>query len=260
MELLDYQRLFERQAAIREDYQSKTPFRFVVFDDFFAPEQAEYIYQHYPVIDTEWNGTTYIDQQNKFQVNKFEKGSVMRALFDELNGQKFLDWIREVTQVEDELVGDDELFGAGLHQSKTGAFLNVHIDYNLHPTTKFHRRLNAIVYMNKDWKDEYEGHLELWDVTSGDEKVLLAKVAPTFNRCVIFETNEVSFHGHPKMLNTPPDITRKSIATYYYSKTRPESEAVPYHNTLYVNTEGVGGQVKRFTSGVKALLERINKK
>ena len=154
---------------------------------------------------------------------------------------------------------DPNLFGGGLHQSIRGAFLNVHVDYNFHPDTRHHRRLNVLVYMNKDWKDEYEGHLELWDLSDG-RKTLLAKVAPLFNRCVIFETNEISFHGHPKPLNAPEGVNRKSIATYYYTATRPEHEIAGEHNTVYVNTEGTGGQIKRFTSGVKALLERINKK
>ena len=133
------------------------------------------------------------------------------------------------------------------------------MDYNIHPKTKFHRRLNVLVYMNKDWKEEYEGHLELWDLSNG-KKELLGKYAPTFNRCVIFETNEISFHGHPKQLKTPDNINRKSIATYYYTKSRPESEIAGDHNTIYVNTEGPKGQVKRFASGVRAFLERINKK
>lgn len=78
-----------------------------------------------------------------------------------------------------------------------------------------------------------------------------------FNRCVIFETNEISYHGHPKPLKTPEGINRKSLATYYYTLTRPAGEAVGEHNTMYVNTEGVGGHVKRLQSGIKALIERI---
>ena len=77
---------------------------------------------------------------------------------------------------------------------------------------------------------------------------------------IIFETNEISFHGHPKQLNTPKDINRKSIATYYYTKNRPQEEMAEEHNTIYVNTEGFNGKVKRFNSGVKAFLERINTK
>jgi Rps23 Pro-64 3,4-dihydroxylase Tpa1-like proline 4-hydroxylase len=113
--------------------------------------------------------------------------------------------------------------------------------------------------MNQDWKSDYEGQLELWDITP-EKSTLLERIMPSFNRCVIFETNEKSFHGHPKPLNTPDGVNRKSIATYYYTKERPAEEIAPGHNTLYVNTEGVQGQLKRFSSGLKALSERIKPK
>ena len=157
------------------------------------------------------------------------------------------------------MIADPELFGGGLHQSIKGAFLNVHIDYNFHPKTKHHRRLNVLIYMNKNWGDEYEGHLELWDINETRQN-LLEKISPKFNRCVIFETNDVSFHGHPKPLNIPDGMSRKSLATYYYTKTRPSSEISADHNTIFVNTEGSQGHVKRFKSGIKVFLERINKK
>lgn len=257
MEFIDMDSLRARQAAIRQDYQSKKPFRYVMFEGFFKPEQAEQIYQSYPDIEFgEWNGTTYIDQKNKFAKTSFEPGSLFDRAFAELNSPEFLKWLESVTGIE-ELEGDPQLFGGGLHQSIHGAFLNVHVDYNYHPETKHHRRCNVLVYMNKDWKDEYEGHLELWDLSDG-KMDQLGKFAPLFNRCVIFETNEISFHGHPKKLNTPQGMTRKSIATYYYTATRPGEEVAADHNTVYVNTEGASGQVKRFQSGVKAFLERIN--
>ncbi len=260
MEFINFKNLLERQFQIKTDYQSKTTFHCAMFENFFLPDQAELIYQNYPdVKEGKWDGTTYIDQKNKFAKSLFEKNSVMYRVFKELNSPEFINWLQDITQIEDKLIADDELFGGGLHQSINGAFLNVHVDYNLHPKTKFHRRLNVLIYMNKDWKKEYEGSLELWDLTNGKKK-LMGNYAPTFNRCVIFETNEVSFHGHPKPLKTPPGVNRKSMATYYYTKTRPKHEIVKDHNTLYVNTEGVGGQVKRFSSGVKAFLERINKK
>ncbi|WP_027003009.1 2OG-Fe(II) oxygenase [Hugenholtzia roseola] len=259
MQLINLEALKSRTEAIKADYQSKKPFRYVMFENFFEAEVAELVHQNYPTIaDGLWDGTTYLDQKNKFQKTDFEAGSVMHQLFTELNSKPFLNWIQEISEIEEELIGDEQLFGGGLHQSINGAFLNVHVDYNIHPKTQFHRRLNVLVYMNKDWKDEYEGHLELWDLT-GEKKVLLGKYAPSFNRCVIFETNEISFHGHPKPLKTPQGINRKSIATYYYTKERPAHEIAEGHNTIYVNTEGATGQVKRFTSGVRAFLERINK-
>jgi Rps23 Pro-64 3,4-dihydroxylase Tpa1-like proline 4-hydroxylase len=259
MNLINFKRLQDDFESIKEEFKSKKPFSFVMIENFFLPEKAEAIYASYPAIENgKWDGTTYLDQKNKFQKTKFESGSIFETVFRELNSPEFLKWLEQVTGIPD-LIDDTELFGGGLHQSVSGAFLNVHVDYNIHPETKQHRRLNVLVYMNKDWKETYEGHLELWDLTDG-KKEQIARYAPEFNRCVIFETNEISFHGHPKPLNTPPEVNRKSIATYYYTKTRPENETASEHNTIYVNTEGVQGQMKRFSSGVKAFLERINHK
>lgn len=258
MKYINFIGLEERLNTIRDDFQSKKPFHYTMFEDFFRPEVSNLIYEGYPSIeDGRWDSTTYVDQKNKFQKVTFEEGSIFKSVFQELNSPDFLKWLSSVTGIHD-LLGDDELFGGGLHQSIQGAFLNVHVDYNIHPKTKFHRRLNVLVYMNKNWKEEYEGQLELWDINE-NEKVLLAKISPLFNRCVIFETNEISFHGHPKSLKTPPEVNRKSIATYYYTVSRPADEINSGHNTIYVNTEGLAGQIKRLTSGVKAFLERISR-
>jgi Rps23 Pro-64 3,4-dihydroxylase Tpa1-like proline 4-hydroxylase len=258
MKYINAPSLEDRLAAIRHEFRSNQPFKYTMFDGFFHSDMADRIHDNYPLIqDGQWDGTTYIDQKNKFQKNRFAAGSIQAEVFDELNSGIFLKWLEEVTGIQ-ELHADDELFGGGLHQSTTGAFLNVHVDYNLHPKTRFHRRLNVLVYLNRGWRDEYEGHLELWDL-SDNQRTLLAKYAPSFNRCVIFETNEISYHGHPRPLKTPTGVNRKSLATYYYTPTRPAEETASEHNTLYVNTEGASGQVKRLQSGIKALVERIRR-
>lgn len=260
MQLINFNRLQEDKLKIKADYQSKKPFRYVMFENFFQKEKADLILNNYPEVKVgEWDGTTYLDQKNKFQKTDFETGSIMEQAFKEINSEEFRAWLNDVTEIEEPLLADEKLFGGGLHQSVNGAFLNVHVDYNIHPETNFHRRLNVIVYMNKEWEAKYEGNLELWDL-SGDSKKQIGDIQPLFNRCVIFETNEISFHGHPKKLNTPKGMNRKSLATYYYTKSRPAAEITESHNTVYVNTEGVSGKVKRFNSGVKALLERINNK
>lgn len=257
MEYIDIESIKDKADELKEKFQSQKPFKYIVFENFFLAEKAEEIYQSYPTIkEGKWDGTTYIDQKNKFQKTDFEKDSTFDKVFKELNSAEFLKSIENVTGLVG-LRGDEELFGGGLHQSVKGAFLNVHVDYNIHPKTKYHRRLNIIIYLNKDWMEEYEGHLELWDFTDGN-KNLLSKIAPTFNRCVIFETNEISYHGHPKKLNTPEGVNRKSLAAYYYTETRPEKEIAEEHNTVYVNTEGVGGYLKRLRSGIKAFIERIS--
>ncbi|MDH4088855.1 MAG: 2OG-Fe(II) oxygenase [Cyclobacteriaceae bacterium] len=259
MKLINFESLQKGADTIRRDYDSKTPFHYTMFEGFFTPQAAELIYDEYPAIqDGKWDGTTYIDQKNKFQKTTFEPNSILENAMSELNSDPFLHWLEKISGI-DNLKADMELFGGGLHQSIAGAFLNVHVDYNIHPKTKYHRRLNVLVYMNKDWKDEYEGHLELWDFSQG-KKIQLAKYAPLFNRCVIFETNEISYHGHPKPLKTPSGVNRKSIATYYYTESRPLTEIAEAHNTIYVNTEGLAGQFKRLISGSKAFVERFIKR
>lgn len=79
------------------------------------------------------------------------------------------------------------------------------------------RRINVLIYLNKNWKKNYGGYLELWDKKMR-KKVLSTQ--PIFNRCVIFNTDSDAFHGHPDPLNTPENITRKSLALYYYTASK----------------------------------------
>ncbi len=256
-ELIDFERLNSIKEQLKAEFNDpKKPFKWLCFESFFCPEAAERILAAYPdVTKGSWDGTTYINQKNKYALTSFED-PLLQQVFAELNSERLLSIISEITKIDD-LKPDAKLFGGGLHQSLKGAFLDVHVDFNYHPETKQHRRLNILIYMNKDWTQDYNGFLELWDLPTSQQ---LAYIAPDFNRCVIFETNEVSFHGHPKPLNTPPHISRKSIAAYYYTDTRPAHEIAGEHNTVYVNTEGLGGNLKNIKSGMKAFLERVNKK
>ncbi|MBC8084820.1 MAG: 2OG-Fe(II) oxygenase [Hymenobacter sp.] len=255
-ELIDFERLEASLPQLREQWNTpQRPFRYLTYDGFFRAELAERILAAYPPVTRgQWDGTTYINQLNKFALTQFgPEQQLLQQVFAELNGPRFLSQLEQLTSITG-LVGDEELFGGGLHQSVAGAFLDVHVDFNYHRTTKYHRRLNVIVYMNHDWQPDYNGYLELWDMTAKEQ---LEAIAPTFNRCVIFETNEVSFHGHPKRLATPEGVTRKSLATYYYSATRPATEITGARNTLYVNTEGAGGVLKNLKSAFRAALERV---
>ena len=89
------------------------------------------------------------------------------------------------------------------------------------------RRINVLVYLNKDWKEEYGGHFEVWnrELTQAEAKIL-----PIFNRCATSH----SYHGHPPPLTCPPDRTRKSIATYYFSNGRPADDETTKHAVAFV--------------------------
>jgi len=260
MKYVDLDSLENRLQAIRADFQSRIPFRYTVIESFFEPSKAELIASEYPPVQSGvWDGTTYIDQVKKFQRSTFEPNTIVSDVLQELNSNEFLNWLQEVTDIK-ALIADPTFFGGGLHQSVNGAYLNVHVDFNLHPKTNHHRRLNVLIYLNSDWKEEFGGFLELWDLRDKKRKIQLANIAPTFNRCVVFETSEISFHGHPKPLNMPIGATRKSIATYYYTDANPSAVRSDSHNTIYVNTEGASGFFRKFYSVSKSILERLEKK
>ena len=131
------------------------------------------------------------------------------------------------------LTGIDALYslpdalGGGLHQGGDGSFLDIHIDFNIHTERGIHRRINLLIFFNKEWKEEYGGHTELWN---SDMTKLEKKVFPSFNRCLIFETNEISYHGYAP-IKLPPGITRKSAYAYYYTELR--EGAAKYHDTVF---------------------------
>jgi hypothetical protein len=109
--------------------------------------------------------------------------------------------------------------GAGFHEIANGGRLGLHVDFRIHGRLRLQRRLNLLLYLNKSWQDSYGGHFEMWDKAI---KQRVHRVAPLFNRCVIFNTDNNSWHGHPEPLNTPPGVTRKSMALYYYTASHTE--------------------------------------
>ncbi len=138
---------------------------------------------------------------------------LQRDFFRAANSPEMCRYIQDITDIES-VVADDDLFGGGLHEIRRGGYLRVHTDFNYHPTTGLNRRLNLLLYLNPVWKDEWNGHIELWNEAISRPYV---KLQPIANRVLLFETTEVSYHGHPSPLLTPPDFHRRSMAVYYYS-------------------------------------------
>lgn len=255
MKYINLHKLEVEKESLKDEWKSRKKFGYLIIEDFFDKENANELHDNYPILrEYGKKSRTYLNGKGKYQKTTFEDLAIYKAVFDELNSRKFLKLIEFITGIEN-LLPDEELFGGGLHQSEKGAFLNVHIDFNIHPKSKHYRRLNIIVYMNKDWKKEYNGYLEFWDMESD---IMLEKVKPIFNRCVIFETNEVSYHGHPHPINTPRGIYRNSIAAYYYTKEYPSNSGIE-HSTVYVNTEGAQGLVKKALVGIKGVLNKVLK-
>jgi hypothetical protein len=170
-------------------------------------------------------------------VNEFKKVQVTNAsLFAEpiaqlnlaLASPEFLDLLSYVFDIPN-LLADNQLVGGGIHETGARGYLDVHIDFNYIKERQLHRRLNILIYFNKDWKEEWGGNIELWDE---HVKVCHHSFSPVFNRCVVFVTNEISYHG-VTAVNCPPDQMRKSFAAYYYTKEAPIGWTGDSHSTIF---------------------------
>lgn len=209
-------------------YNDARPFPHIVIDNFFPDEILDNVLNEFPSINT-------MIQKNKTPTTHVKGSSSIEQLWGAqtintmriLNSQNFLAGLQILTDIPG-LITDPNYFGGGLHQIGRDGFLSIHADFNF--ASGIHRRINLLLYLNHNWKSSYNGFLELWDnnLKEGIE------IKPIFNRCVIFNTTSDSFHGHPLPLKCPKDVTRKSIALYYYSATRPANEIRESHNTIYV--------------------------
>ena len=230
--------LDELAEANKNKFEQNEPFSHILLEDFFKKDFLQEILDEFPDLEKKNDSMEFNTKSDKkkFATNvEFEYPEKISNFLSFLNSFKFITFLQKLTGIKESLVPDPYFFGGGLHQIKRGGFLKVHADFNYHPQMKLDRRLNLLIYLNKEWKDEYGGFLELWDKNM---KNCVKKLSPRFNNIVVFNTNDYSFHGHPDPLNCPENISRKSIALYYYSNGRPSKEINPnlrYHNTIYKN-------------------------
>lgn len=224
-----------RQLA--DQFANASPFKHVSIDGFFTEDTVQALVEHFPGFDEKLAINENGEVGAKAVHEKVRNlGNPYQELDDLVKTEEFRELISTITGIPD-LRYDPHYFGGGTHENLHGQSLDAHVDFNFHPITRQHRRLNMIFYLSDEWKDEWGGSIQLhrdpYLPPSQDEIVV---VTPLFNRCVIFETNEYSWHGFPR-INLPEEkrhLSRKSFALYYYTDTRPSEELGPEHSTIYV--------------------------
>lgn len=235
-QLLDYDRLRKRLVSSHAAYTGAVPFPHTVIDDFVRDEVVDAVLQGFPApsADIKWRQLVATGTDGgRVQFNKqgmphlFKVPAVIRQLIWELNSGTFIRSLEKLTGIEN-LIPDPSLRGGGLHQILPGGLLGVHADFTHHADYDLERRVNLLLYLNQDWQDEFEGHLELWNQ---DASQCIKRIRPLAGRCVIFNTDADSFHGHPRPLKCPEGRTRKSIAIYYYTVGRSDKNVEPTRKT-----------------------------
>ena len=216
---------------MREDYQRARPFPHVVIDDLLPEAVLDAVVDEFPEPNGQWR--QFDDpRQKKFGggVTELDLGPTTRNVLAEFNSWAFVEFIQALTGIAEPLIPDPYYRGGGLHQILAGGYLKVHADFNKHPEFGLDRRVNVLLYLNRDWQPEWGGQLELWNASMSRAD---QRIEPSFNRMVIFTITDSAFHGHPDPLECPAGRARRSLAFYYYSNGRPDAEQSEPHRTLF---------------------------
>jgi Rps23 Pro-64 3,4-dihydroxylase Tpa1-like proline 4-hydroxylase len=228
--------VIEQTGLLRAKFESARPFKHLVIEHFLKKDVAEALLRDFPAFDPKRALNEFGEVGKKAVNERIETLSPSyAAVADYLKSAAFLGLMSDLTGIPD-LMPDVNMYGGGTHENRHGQELDAHVDFNYDPKTKLHRRLNLLVYLNREWDESWGGSIELHSNPRKPDENEIASIAPLLNRAVIFETNEYSWHGFQK-INLPADkrrLSRKSLSVYLYTKTRPEQEIVPEHGTFYV--------------------------
>ena len=231
----------QEAPAWGEAYRAAQPFPHIVLDGLLDPGLLRRVTAEIPsplAPNSLFSADVKHLQERKFAWRDVAAlGPESTRLIAFFNGKPFLEFLSTLTGIAG-LVPDPYMWGAGFHQILAGGKLAIHADFNIHPTTQLYRRVNLLLYLNEGWEAAWGGDLELWNAAMD---ACAAKIAPTFNRLVLFSTSDISFHGHPEPMTAPPDRVRRSLALYYYTY---ERLAHDEHSTLWRDRPDDGGQVQ----------------
>lgn len=225
-----------RDAADGIEYFEE-PFKHIILDNFFPEELADICLSKFPELEhPSWEYANDKDIEVKYRTTWKSEFDIPEGIVDAiriLNSSIVLKAIGERVSIP-KLVPDVYFTGGGLNATMPGGLLDVHVDGNYHDATGLNRRMNVLVYLNKGWQPEYGGEFGVYD---SQGKVCLKKIAPLFNRLIIFDTHDFSYHGLPDPISFPAGTSRKSIILYYYTlEPRPDHQiaAKEPHSALWV--------------------------
>lgn len=228
-------------APLAKEYQSGKPYNHICIDNFF-PEQVLWRVQgDLQSLEANKDSSTFERAQEnlKTQYNPDRLPAFSRELFHALNSRPFLLFLEEMTGIKG-LIPDPYFIGAGIHRVSNGGHLDIHADFNLHKQMSVERRLNVLIYLNDDWREEWGGSFEIWE---NDMSAKVKSFVPIFNRMCCFSTGSNTFHGNPEKVNHPDGEPRQSIALYYYTATWDPTRKS--HSTIFKPRPGSEDQEDR---------------
>ncbi len=211
-------------------YRQAEPFPHLVIDDFLPRSVIDEVKAEFPQPgDMEWQRFSTRQERKLASDDTSRMAPIIKHLLYEFNSATMVGFLERLTGIRG-LIPDPYYWGGGLHEIEPGGHLAIHADFNFHEQLRLDRRINLLLYLNDDWDPRWGGALELW---KSDMSAMSRSILPLANRCVIFNTTDHSYHGHPEPLACPPGRTRQSLALYYYSNGRPRGEASESRSTYF---------------------------
>jgi Rps23 Pro-64 3,4-dihydroxylase Tpa1-like proline 4-hydroxylase len=222
-------------GRLRDEFLVAEPFNHVIIDNFWNDDTAKKLVSEFPNYDSSAWTTHYNNPlEDKKTSNHWDKfpGKTYQA-FTYLNSQEFVTQIEYITG-QSGIKTDVGLHGGGWHCHHKGGKLNIHLDYSIHPKLKLERHFNLIIYMTPNWNPKWHGGLELWSHNQETDQPLRCEttIENKFNRALLFDTTQHSWHGLPDDLTCPVNVYRQSMAIYYL--TNPSDNADPRNRALFV--------------------------
>jgi hypothetical protein len=211
-------------AALADSYRTADPFPSIALDDFVPSAVCPRVVDEFPGRTDGRHSDDHSQLKTGYELEKIDSAFTTNLLWA-FNSAEFLQFLEAMTGIKG-LISDPYYDGGGLHETARGGHLSIHSDFNVHRRLILRRRINLILFLNEDWKEEYGGNLELW---TRDMKEMRARISPVIGRTVIFNTDDTSYHGHPDPLTCPDSRYRRSMALYYY--TEPESDLLETRRT-----------------------------
>ena len=220
------------REALRQHYVKAVPFPFVKIENLLEPAFAAELAAAYPSFeDATGQGRAFksVNERKKVQITdaKLFPAQVAR-LNAALASPEFLADLSYVTGIPD-LLADAELTGGGMHI--TGRAVGSTCT-SISTTWRAASCTAALTFCFISTPFGRKNGAATFSSGTRDVKSCRQAFEPVLNRCVIFETSEISFHGVTPVTDAAP-YPRISFATYYYTREPPPNWDGTVHSTIF---------------------------
>lgn len=211
--------------TLQQDYKTAAPYPHLILDNLFSADTLDAVLDEMD----EQSSRTWVEQnlaqlQKKSIRSAVDLGERTFAFFSQLHSAAFLYLLTEMTGITG-LLPDPYLTGAGPTIMPSGGRFDVHADRNTDHYSGLRRRLVMLLYLNKNWRPEYGGQLEIWNTTAS---AMEKSIEPVFNRAVFFEIGDKNFHA-VRPVTTGCGRDRRSLTVYFHTV----DLNVVLHNSIY---------------------------